>query len=180
MENTVCISVEELEACHRVHAMLTLKASLATILVPGVACFLIPYLILERLQIPLAPPQDILQFLAIFAGGFGLFMVIWVSTVFVHRGKGTPIPIEPPTRLVIAGFFRYLRNPMYFGAVLIVLAEAVYFRSAWLALYAAVLWGTLHSALVVWEEPQLKRRYGADYEQYLQEVPRWIPRLRLR
>jgi protein-S-isoprenylcysteine O-methyltransferase Ste14 len=160
--------------------MRTVKASLATIFVPGVACLLIPYLILDRLQIPLAPPQDFLQFLAFLAGGLGLFMVVWVSTAFVHYGKGTPIPIEPPTRLVIAGLFRYVRNPMYCGAVLIVLAETVYFRSAWLALYAAGLWGILHLALVVWEEPQLRRRFGTDYERYLQEVPRWIPRLRLR
>ncbi len=159
--------------------MRTLKASLATILVPGVACFLVPYLILGRLHISLAPPQDILQLLAILVGGLGLFMVVWVSTAFVRRGRGTPIPIEPPTRLVIVGFFRYVRNPMYLGAVLIVLAEAVYFRSAWLALYAAGLWGILHSALVIWEEPQLKHRFGADYERYLQEVPRWIPRLNL-
>jgi protein-S-isoprenylcysteine O-methyltransferase Ste14 len=147
--------------------MRTLKTTLATLFVPGVACFLIPYFIVDRLQIPLAPPQGFLQFLAILAGGLGFFMVIWVSTAFVRHGKGTPIPIEPPTRLVIAGLFRYVRNPMYCGAVLIVLAEAVYFHSAWLTLYAAVLWSILNLALVFWEEPQLKRRFGTDYERYL-------------
>jgi protein-S-isoprenylcysteine O-methyltransferase Ste14 len=125
-------------------------------------------------------PQSILQFLAILVAGLGLTMVIWVSTAFVRQGKGTPIPSEPPTRLVITGLYRYVRNPMYLGAIVIVCAEVVYFGSAALLLYAAALWASLHIALVVFEEPQLKRRFGPDYEQYFAEVPRWIPALRSR
>jgi protein-S-isoprenylcysteine O-methyltransferase Ste14 len=154
-----------------------IKSALATIFVTGVVCFLIPYLILDRLRIALSPPQDLYQILALLAGGLGLFMVVWVSAAFVRRGEGTPIPLEPPTHLVVAGLYRYVRNPMYAVAVLIVLAEALYFRSTWLVLYAGVLWAILHTALVTWEEPQLKRRFGIEYEQYLREVPRWIPRL---
>ncbi len=93
------------------------------------------------------------------------------------EGKGTPIPIAPPTRLVINGLYRYVRNPMYVGAILIVLAETAYFSSLYLLLYTAGLWAMLHTSLVIFEEPQLKRRFGKDYEQYLTEVPRWIPRL---
>ena len=65
---------------------------------------------------------------------------------------------------------------MYVGAVLTVLGEAIYFRSGWLLLYAVVLWATLHTALLVFEEPQLRRRFGVEYEQYLKAVPRWIPK----
>ena len=66
---------------------------------------------------------------------------------------------------------------MYVGAILIVLGEALYFRSGWLLVYMVGLWATLHTALIVFEEPQLRRRFGAEYEQYLKAVPRWIPRL---
>jgi protein-S-isoprenylcysteine O-methyltransferase Ste14 len=157
--------------------MRTLKTGLATIVVPGTACFLIPYLILDQAGVPLAPSWGIWQIPAVLAGGLGVFMVVWVSTTFVRQGRGTPIPIDPPIRLVVHGLYRYVRNPMYTGAVLIVLAEAAFFRSARLALYAAGLGAVLHAALVVWEEPQLKGRFGTEYEQYLKEVPRWIPKL---
>ena len=160
--------------------MLSLKSAVATILVPGTACFVVPYCILTALHVPLTPPLGILHIIAIFVAGLGLCMVVWVSTAFVRQGKGTPIPINPPTRLVASGLYRYVRNPMYVGALLIILAEAVYFRSAWLVLYALGLWAALHIALVVFEEPQLKKRFGAYYEQYLKTVPRWIPKIRSR
>ncbi len=157
--------------------MLWLKSIGAAIVVPGTACILIPYFILNRTQVPLSPPRSILQVVAIVIGAVGICMVGWVSTAFVRRGKGTPIPIDPPTRLVITGLYRYVRNPMYVGALVIVSAEALYFGSAWLVLYAVGLWAVLHISLVIFEEPQLRRRFGADYEQYLKAVPRWIPRL---
>ena len=158
--------------------MLSLKSAVATIVVPGAACVLIPYYILNGARISLTPPLGILQVMAILIAGLGLYMIVWVSTAFVRQGKGTPIPIDPPTQLVITGLYRYVRNPMYVGAVLIILAEAIYFGSAWLMLYAVGLWAALHTALVVFEEPQLKKRFGADYEQYLKAVPRWIPKMR--
>jgi protein-S-isoprenylcysteine O-methyltransferase Ste14 len=88
--------------------------------------------------------------------------------------------VDPPTYLVISGLYRYVRNPMYVGALLIILAEAVYFAAPWLVLYAAGLWASLHTFLVILEEPQLKHRFGADYEQYIKAVPRWIPKWRSR
>lgn len=160
--------------------MLTLKAAVATIVVPGGACLLIPYYILIATHTSLTPPFGFLQLIAILVGTVGVFMVVWVSTAFVRQGKGTPIPIEPPTRLVITGFYRYVRNPMYVGAILTVLAEAVFFSSFWLAIYSLGLWALLHTFMIIFEEPQLKRRFGADYERYLTEVPRLIPRLHKR
>jgi len=157
--------------------MLSLKTALAIIVVPGTACFLIPYLILSAGRVSLTRPIGILQVLVIPIAALGLYMIIWVGIAFVRLGKGTPVPIDPPTRLVINGLYRYVRNPMYVGAILIVLAEVVYYGSWFLMLYAAGLWAMLHIALVIFEEPQLKRRYGKDYELYSIEVPRWIPRM---
>src|SRR5574341_81335 len=158
--------------------MLSLKSAVATIVVPGTACVIIPYYILSAVQIPLTPRLGILQILAILIAALGLYMIVWVSTAFVRQGRGTPIPTDPPTRLIITGLYRHVRNPMYVGALLIILAEAVYFGSAWLVVYAVGVWAALHTALVVFEEPQLKKRFGVDYEQYLKTVPRWIPKMR--
>lgn len=160
--------------------MLSIKSAIATLIVPGTACFLIPYCIITWGHLPLNPPFGILQIGTVVIGGLGFWMVVWVSTALVRRGLGTPIPIFPPTRLVTTGLYQYMRNPMYVGAVLTVLAEAVYFGVPWLVPYAIGLWAALHTALILFEEPQLKKRFGAEYEDYMQAVPRWIPKLRSR
>ena len=158
--------------------MLSLKTAVATIVVPGTASVLVPYFILRAADVSLAVPIGLIQLTAILVAALGLYMIVWVSAAFVRQGQGTPNPIEPPTRLVVTGLYRFVRNPMYVGALLIILAEAVYFRSVWLVLYAFGVWAALHIALVIFEEPQLTKRFGADYEQYLKTVPRWIPKIR--
>ena len=158
--------------------MRSIKAALATILVPGLGCVLAPYTILRATHLPLDSPIWVLQILAIVIAALGWGMIIWVSYAFVSLGKGTPIPIEPPTRLVVSGLYRYLRNPMYTGALLVILAEALYFGALALVLYAAGLCVVFQTFLVWLEEPQLKRRFGGAYLDYLNEVPRWMPRLR--
>lgn len=157
--------------------MLTLKTILATIFVPGTACILVPYLILRATNATIKRPTSPAQVIAILVILSGIYMIVWVSTTFVRQGRGTPVPVEPPTRLIIKGLYRYVRNPMYVGAVLVVLGEALYFRSIWLLVYAIAIWAMLHAALLVFEERQLKERFGPDYEQYLRAVPRWIPKI---
>ena len=98
---------------------------------------------------------------------------------FGRTGHGTPAPIAPPQRLVVTGFYRYVRNPMYVG-----------FISGWVCLWIvfgrADGWAILVAALVVlgvnlfvrfYEEPTLRRMFGAQYEEYCVNVRRWIPRL---
>jgi protein-S-isoprenylcysteine O-methyltransferase Ste14 len=158
--------------------MNTVKTIIGSTIVIGIACVLIPYFILQGGEISATELNSVFQYVAIPVGILGLLMVTWVAASFVRTGKGTPIPIEPPKHLVIQGLFRYLRNPMYAGALLILLADLLYFPSLWLLIYTAVLWTILHIFVVFIEEPQLKRRFGAEYEQYIESVPRWIPHLR--
>jgi protein-S-isoprenylcysteine O-methyltransferase Ste14 len=157
--------------------MLSLKTTVATIVVPGTACILVPYYILKASHVSLTPTIGLGQIFACLIMACGLFMILWVSTAFVRKGQGTPIPINPPTRLIIQGLYRYVRNPMYVGAILVVLSEVIYFHSGWLVVYAVGLWAALHTALVIFEEPQLRHRFGVEYEQYLSAVPRWIPKI---
>jgi len=153
-----------------------LITTLATIIVPGVAVFLVPYLILQSTS-PLSPsPVGAVEVASLVLAAIGLAMVVWVSVAFVRHGKGTPVPFEPPSEFVAAGLYRFVRNPMYFGALLAVFAEAIFFHSAWVLLYAALLWLALHTFTILVEEPQLETRFGEIYNDYRARTPRWIPR----
>lgn len=110
--------------------------------------------------------------------GMGVALVLWVAWVFVGIGQGTPLPFDPPRRLVKVGPFRYVRNPMYLGGLLILLGEALLLRSWAVLLLALVAFLGLNALLLWFEEPQLKRRFGEEYLAYMEEVPRWLPRWR--
>ncbi len=99
---------------------------------------------------------------------------------FGWTGRGTPAPMAPPQRLVVVGFYRYVRNPMYLG-----------FFVGWAGLW--VVFGRANPAAIAWacaamlgvvlfvmfyEQPTLRRKFGVDYEEYCGNVPPWIPRLR--
>jgi len=99
---------------------------------------------------------------------------------FGWTGHGTPAPIVPPQKLVVVGFYRYVRNPMYVGFFVGWLGLWVIFgRASQTALNVALV-AVVAVALFVrfYEEPTLQEKFGADYEEYCRNVPRWIPRLR--
>jgi protein-S-isoprenylcysteine O-methyltransferase Ste14 len=99
---------------------------------------------------------------------------------FGWTGRGTPAPIAPPRRLVVVGFYRYLRNPMYVGFAVGWIGLWVVFGNANPAAIAAVLAVALgvHLFVVLYEEPTLRGKFGADYEAYCRNVDRWWPRIR--
>ena len=147
-----------------------------TILVPSIIDFLIPYLILNTASETAVPQIGLLEIGAIILAVIGICMVVWVSITFVSRGKGTPVPFIPPTEFIAGGLFRWVRNPMSVGLLLVIMAEAVFFPSVWLLLYAFLLWLLAHTFIVLLEEPQLEKRFGDAYQNYKSTTPRWIPR----
>ena len=149
---------------------------LATILVPGLAVAAVPYWILQVTRPELAPQEGVLGGILIALALWGVGMVVWVSVTFVTKGRGTPIPNQPPRAFIAEGLYRFVRNPMYLGVLLILFAETIFFRSAWILLYAAMLWLALHTFAVLLEEPQLERRFGDAYRDYRAHTPRWLPR----
>ena len=98
---------------------------------------------------------------------------------FGATGRGTPAPIAPPQRLVVVGFYRYVRNPMYLGFFLGWTGLWVLFGRANPTVIAIACVVALAVALFVmfYEEPTLRKMFGADYKEYCRNVHRWIPRL---
>jgi protein-S-isoprenylcysteine O-methyltransferase Ste14 len=98
---------------------------------------------------------------------------------FGWTGRGTPAPMVPPRRLVVVGFYRYVRNPMYLGFFVGWIGLWVVFGRANLAAILIVGAAALVTVLFVrfYEEPTLRRKFGAGYDEYCRNVHRWLPRL---
>jgi protein-S-isoprenylcysteine O-methyltransferase Ste14 len=107
----------------------------------------------------------------------GSLIILWCFWVFTFKGRGTPVPIDPPKELVVTGPYHYVRNPIYVGVLAIFLGHFLWFGYWDLLVYAVLAFLGVHLFIVFYEEPTLKRKFGAAYEEYLKRVPRWIPKL---
>jgi protein-S-isoprenylcysteine O-methyltransferase Ste14 len=120
------------------------------------------------------------RWIAVVPSVLGFAVAIKCIWDFGWTGHGTPVPVAPPQRLVVVGFYRYVRNPMYVGFFLGWLSLWVVFgranRSALTVALVAVV--TVVLFVRIYEEPILRRMFGAQYEEYCRNVPRWIPRMR--
>ena len=96
---------------------------------------------------------------------------------FALQGLGTPAPVAPTKNLVVTGLYRYVRNPIYVAVVAIIVGQALLFGAWGLVLLGAVLWLAFHLFVVAYEEPTLQGTFGAEYEVYRANVPRWVPRV---
>jgi protein-S-isoprenylcysteine O-methyltransferase Ste14 len=96
---------------------------------------------------------------------------------FALQGLGTPAPVAPTKNLVVTGLYRHVRNPIYVAVVAIILGQAMLFGDWRLLWYAALLWLFFHVFVLVYEEPTLEQTFGAQYEDFRANVPRWVPRL---
>lgn len=110
-----------------------------------------------------------------------VLMVLGGSTVllcafaFSVRGRGTPAPFDPPREFVASGPYGYVRNPMYLGAVLVLVGFGLDLRSPSVLILAALFLLLAHAFVVLVEEPGLERRFGASYLEYKRSVHRWWP-----
>ncbi len=107
----------------------------------------------------------------------GMLPLVSAFAEFVKAG-GTPMPIAAPPQLVVSGFNRYVRNPMYVGVLLIIIGQALLFGSLGLLIYAAPTWLLVATFVRWYEEPTLTRQFGTDYQEYRRGVRAWWPRLR--
>lgn len=155
---------------------LLLRNLFFTILQPGIVAGLVPYWIarndLDELlrQRPIA----IHQYAGILAFAIGFVIMITCILSFAIQGRGTLSPLDPTRKLVTAGLYRFSRNPMYVGVMLILMGEALAARSADLGTYAIVVFVCFNLFILLHEEPRLRRVFGEEYASYCQRVRRWI------
>lgn len=145
------------------------------VLAPGIVAGLIPWL-LTRWQVePFWLPLRVIGWIVLIAA---VLVLVSAFVRFVAEGFGTPAPVAPPEKLVVGGFYRYVRNPMYLAVLSAIIGQALVFGQLLLLVYAAVVSAALY-AMVHWhEEPSLRRNFGSQYETYRDAVPGWLPRLR--
>lgn len=118
---------------------------------------------------------------ALAAGGAailaGLFLACWTMWLFGSKGRGTPAPWNPPKKLVVAGPYRHVRNPMVVSVLAMLLGEALVL-SSWVVFGLFLLF--LAANMIYFplaEEPKLEKRFGRAYLLYKENVPRWLPRV---
>jgi protein-S-isoprenylcysteine O-methyltransferase Ste14 len=143
---------------------------------PGVVVGLVPYLLTGwdvRDPFPVA-----LRVLGGVVLAVALAVLVSAFARFVVEGLGTPAPVAPTERLVVGGFYRHVRNPMYVAVVAAIVGQALLLGRLGLLAYAALVWATVAAFVRLYEEPVLAARYGVQYEAYRRAVPAWRPRLR--
>ncbi len=140
---------------------------------PGAILLLVPAIIIALAGATLAPTPVAATAAAVLAAGLALFL--WCVADFIARGRGTPDPNRPPERLVVAGPFRFVRNPMYVALLVILLGETILFLQPWLLAWAAVVFLAFHLRVLIYEEPTLARTFGDDWRAYRARTPRWLP-----
>src|SRR5262245_23041415 len=134
--------------------LLLLKNILFTVLVPGTVAVYIPLCIVA---LPLSFDGSTYQLLALLPLSLGAILYLWCLWDFAVTGRGTPAPIDAPKRLVVKGLYRYLRNPMYVGVLLVIASWALFFHSRSVLIYGVVVGLFFHLFIVVVEEPMLQR-----------------------
>ena len=111
-------------------------------------------------------------------GIVGAVVALSCILTFVSTGKGTPAPFDPPRKLVIQGPYRFVRNPMYVGAIVSIAGAALFYQSLWLLGYTGILFLLSHCFVVFYEELTLRKTFGQEYETYCRQVNRWLPKLK--
>jgi protein-S-isoprenylcysteine O-methyltransferase Ste14 len=153
-----------------------IRTLIFTVFVPGFWTVMMPYWLLPRPVRADVRGAGAAGWLLI-AAGIALYFAcaFWG---FALRGRGTPLPLDPPKKLVVVGPYRIVRNPMYWSVAFVMLGEAAVFHSMALVDLAAVFFVAVNLFVLFVEEPGLKAKFGAEYEQYCLQVPRWLPRIR--
>jgi len=148
-----------------------LRDALFTLVVPGAGAVYAPWWILTRGGAN--PRPEAWPAITLIVAGVALYVAcLWE---FATVGRGTPGPWDAPRRFVATGPYRWVRNPMYIGAILVLVGEAWLFLSLPLVAYAVLAGIGCHLFVVLYEERTLRGRFGAEYELYRRNVWRWIP-----
>ena len=151
------------------------------VVLPGTALVFVPALVLwaaagTRWAHAVAGAGDARLWAGLALAAAGLALAIATVRLFTTLGRGTPAPWDPPARLVVAGPYRYVRNPMITAVVVVLAGEALLLASWPIAAWGAAFLAINMVYFPLAEEPGLERRFGEAYRAYKANVPRWLPR----
>lgn len=156
----------------------TVVSAVWFVLAPGIVCGLGPWLITGWHGRDLGAwwlPARLLGVALIVAG---VLVLLRAFAQFVSDGRGTPAPVAAPERLVVNGLYRYVRNPMYVAVVVVLIGQVLVFVRLDLLWYTGAVVAMCAAFVHLYEEPNLRRRFGARYDEYRRGVPAWLPRPR--
>ena len=154
-----------------------MRALTYAILFVGLVLVFVPARLLSWAGIVQPESRGLPQIVGMLAAAAGAGLALWCVLAFALVGRGTPAPFDPPCRLVRAGPYRFVRNPMYIGAGLALAGAALFYESLVLLVYMVLLFLAAHLFVVFHEEPSLRRNFGEQYGAYCKAVGRWVPKL---
>jgi len=109
----------------------------------------------------------------------GFVLMAWSASRF-FRAQGTPVPFNPPRRLVTTGPYAWSRNPMMTGLFGILLGVGIRLQSfSLLVVFLPLFMILIGVQLRKVEEPGLEKRFGEAYLAYKNRTPRFFPRLKM-
>lgn len=163
-------------------ALMVVRHLAAIAMLPFVVTVVIPAWVARRYGDRYEPPPDLFPIgVLLHVAGMvtlllGVFLFLHSMRRFAVEGEGTLAPWDPPRKLVVRGPYRFVRNPMISGVLLILIGEAMLLSSPPHALWAVTFFAINAVVIPLIEEPQLRDRFGEAYIEYCNHVPRLIPR----
>jgi protein-S-isoprenylcysteine O-methyltransferase Ste14 len=144
--------------------------------------FILPVTVLIIVPLSIESNISIQHISALLAGlmiiAIGLYIMIMTISTFIRIGKGTLAPWSPTRNLVIDGMYRYVRNPMILGVLIVLIGESISVMSPNIFIWSLIFFIINNIWFLLYEEPDLQKKFGKEYEEYKMNVSRWIPRLK--
>lgn len=141
----------------------------------GFVLVFLPSRVLQWSGVEGPPAIGLVQMLGAAIVVLGGAIAVWCVLAFAVIGRGTPAPFDPPRHLVARGPYRFVRNPMYLGAGFALLGATIFYESLALLRFTGLFLVITHAFVLGYEEPTLRRLFGAEYEEYRRQVRRWWP-----
>jgi protein-S-isoprenylcysteine O-methyltransferase Ste14 len=146
-----------------------------TLLQPGLVAGVFPYLLAtDDFRSVLTGPLDLITLSGIVISVLGIVVTVHCIVRFATEGRGTLSPADPTTRLVVRGLYKYSRNPMYVGVMLILAGECIFTLNLAVLIYTIFIFTAFNLFIRYREEPRLMADFREDYARYRQQVRKWI------
>jgi protein-S-isoprenylcysteine O-methyltransferase Ste14 len=144
--------------------------------------FILPVTVLIIVPLEIEPSISVHNIPAFIAGilimYLGLCLMFITILMFIRIGRGTLAPWSPTRKLIVAGIYRYVRNPMIIGVLIVLSGESLAILSEKIFYWTLIFFIINNIYFLILEEPLLEKKFGDEYREYKNNVPRWIPRLK--